>query len=292
MTPTPTPFARLTPDLAAQVRAGSEAATHEDGVSPLSEAFLLALDKPGDHLLVLDGERVVGAATTAEDGSAEAFVVPGHRRAGIGRSLLTTLLERRPEARLWAHGDLPAARALAAGLGLGVVRELLVLSRPVQAGDADEVGLPEGYRARPFEPGHDDDALLAVNAAAFADHPEQGSLDPEGLAERAAQPWFDPAGLILLEDGDPDRLAGFHWTKIDPPGGPVGEVYVVGVHPQLHGRGLAGPLTRLGLAHLARSGVEEVELYVEGDNAPALATYRRAGFTRKAVHVMFARGSD
>ncbi len=65
-------------------------------------------------------------------------------------------------------------------------------------------------------------------------------------------------------------------------------MYVVGVHPRLHGRGLGGPLTRLGLAHLARAGVSEVELYVEGDNTPALATYRRAGFTRKDAHVMYA----
>lgn len=286
---TVTPFASLSPDHLGQVRSAASAATEVDGTQPLSEAFVLGLDREGEHLVATDDDRVIGYAATTDDGSLEAFVAPAHRTKGVGTALLESALERKPGARPWAHGDLPASRALAAGLGLEVVRELLVLARPVQSGDEVDPVLPAGIRHRAFVPGVDDEALLAVNAAAFAHHPEQGSLDAQGLGERMALPWFDAEGLILLEDDDPSRLAGFHWTKIDPPGGPVGEVYVVGVHPQLHGRGLGGPLTRLGLAHLARRGVREVELYVEGDNDPALATYRRAGFERKALHVMYSR---
>lgn len=286
---TVTPFASLSPDHLGQVRSAASAATEVDGTQPLSEAFVLGLDREGEHLVATDDDRVIGYAATADDGSLEAFVAPAHRTKGVGTALLESALERTPGARPWAHGDLPASRALSVRLGLQVVRELLVLSRPVQSGDEVDPVLPAGIRHRAFVPGVDDEALLAVNAAAFAHHPEQGSLDAQGLGERMALPWFDAEGLILLEDDDPSRLAGFHWTKIDPPGGPVGEVYVVGVHPQLHGRGLGGPLTRLGLAHLARRGVREVELYVEGDNDPALATYRRAGFERKALHVMYSR---
>lgn len=283
-----TPLRMLSPAHLEQVRTAAGSASSVDGTDPLSEAFLLALPREGDHLLASDDRGLLGYAQVAADGSAEAFVDPAARGRGVGATLLGELLRRHPEARPWAHGDLPASRALAKRVGLEVVRELLVLSRPVVAGDETDPELPDGVTHRSFRPGDDDEALLAVNAAAFVNHPEQGSLDQAGLIERMAQPWFDAAGLILLEDGDPRRLAGFHWTKIDPPGGPVGEVYVVGVHPDLHGRGLGGPLTRLGLAHLARRGVQEVELYVEGDNDPALATYRRAGFGNKAVHVMYS----
>ncbi|QBF47246.1 mycothiol synthase [Janibacter limosus] len=284
-----TPFARLSADHVEQVRSAADAAASVDGVEPLSEAFVLALPREGEHLLALDGTSVIGYASTVADGSLEAFVAPDHRTKGVGAALLGTSLQRRPDARPWAHGDLPASRALGERLGLQVVRELLVLSRPVQPGDEQDPPLPDGFAHRTFRPGSDEQRLLAVNSAAFVDHPEQGSLDDAGLAERMDQPWFDPDGVILLERAaDDGPLVGFHWTKIDPPGGPVGEVYVVGVHPDLHGRGLAGPLTRLGLAHLARRGVTEVELYVEADNTPALATYGRAGFGRKAVHVMYA----
>ena len=58
---------------------------------------------------------------------------------------------------------------------------------------------------------------------------------------------------------------------------------MVGVDPAHQGRGLGGPVTRLGLAHLARLGLHEVELYVDGDNTAARRTYERLGFTDVAV---------
>ncbi len=58
---------------------------------------------------------------------------------------------------------------------------------------------------------------------------------------------------------------------------------MVGVDPDHQGRGLGGPLTALGLAHLARQGLAEVELYVDGDNTAARRTYERLGFTDAAV---------
>lgn len=137
----------------------------------------------------------------------------------------------------------------------------------------------------------DVEALQRVNAAAFAHHREQGRLTVADLRERMAQPWFDPTGLFWLrrEDEPPGAdPAAFHWTKIEP-GSTTGEVYVVGIHPDAQGRGLAGPLTRLGLQQLAAQGCTAVDLYVDGDNAPALATYRRQGFEVVESHVVFVR---
>lgn len=280
-----------------------------DGVSPLSEASRIALARTGGartHLLVAaplgPTTGVVGYAQLAGDGSAELVVDPAHRRRGIGTALLRALLdaghaEHAETVRVWAHGNLRSARALAAGAGLSPVRELHLMARPL--GDEDRVPppLPQGFSVRTFRPGADEQAWVELNGAAFADHPEQGSLTVTDLRERIAQPWFDPEGFFLLEDeqagpADPP-MAGFHWTKVeraqDTP--PFGEVYVVGVHPAYQGRGLAGPLTGLGLAHLAGLGLPEVRLYVDGDNTAALATYRRAGFTDLSVDVMYAARS-
>ena len=54
MTVTITPFDVLEPSMLEQVRtaAAAAAAAEVDGVEPLSEAFLLALPRAGDHLLV------------------------------------------------------------------------------------------------------------------------------------------------------------------------------------------------------------------------------------------------
>jgi mycothiol synthase len=84
------------------------------------------------------------------------------------------------------------------------------------------------------------------------------------------------------------EVVAFHWTKVD---GRTGEVYVVGVDPAHQGRGLGGPVTRLGLAHLARLGLGEVELYVDGDNTAARRTYERLGFTDAAVDGQYTRAA-
>ena len=124
--------------------------------------------------------------------------------------------------RIWAHGDLPAAAALAAAAGFTRVRSLLQMRRSL-AEPLPEPRLPDGITLRNFVPGRDEDEWLAVNAAAFADHPEQGGWTRDELEHREAQPWFDPAGFFLAVRAG--RVAGFHWTKIHAPagaGGPAG----------------------------------------------------------------------
>jgi mycothiol synthase len=113
-------------------------------------------------------------------------------------------------------------------------------------------------------------------------------MDAANLAERMAEPWFDPEGLLVAEDRDGTML-GFHWTKQHSPD--LGEVYVVAIAPEAQGRGLGRVLTLAGLHHLAGRGVAEVLLYVESDNDPAVALYSRLGFGHAAhdTHVMYRR---
>lgn len=273
-------------------------AADADGVDAISEAFRLALRSPRaevTHLVAYAGESpsedLLGYAAVDSGGSAELVVAPDSRRQGVGRELLRAVLDDGATG-VWAHGDLPAARALAAAEGLVSTRKLHVMERAVAPGDDVDPALPEGFSVRTFEPGRDEAAWLEVNGLAFASHPEQGSITLEDLQDRMAQDWFDPAGFFLVEDTnqtddrDQHPLAAFHWTKREP-GSAAGEVYVVGVHPAYQGRGLAGPLTGLGTAHLARQGVETIDLYVDGDNTRALATYRRACFEDAAIHVVY-----
>ena len=119
----------------------------------------------------------------------------------------------------------------------------------------------------------DRDEVLRVNAAAFAHHPEQGSMDADDLAARMAEEWFDPAGLLVADAGA--GLRGFHWTKQHS--AELGEVYVVAIDPAAQGQGLGRVLTLAGLHHLHGLGVGEVLLYVESDNAPAVRVYERPG---------------
>ena len=296
----PSPAIRVTDTLddtqRQQVRDLHARATAEDGVSALSEQSVLHLASgPGRvrHLLAYAAEQLTGYAQLEgvedADASGELVVDPGARLHGVGTALARAALEHAPQARIWSHGQLPDAGALAERLGLTAVRELHKMSRPLGADDLDPAAsaLPEGFSARAFEPGRDEQAWLSTNAAAFAHHPEQGRITLDDLRERMALPWFDAAGFILVvADDKPDEVAAFHWTKVEDA---VGEVYVVGVHPAYQGRGLGRPVTALGLAHLASLGLAEVELYVDGDNQAAIRTYTGLGFASIMVDVMYSR---
>lgn len=279
-------------------------AAQADGVDPLNEESLLALrhrtagrthvlatagdvDQGADGASDAGSQALVGYGTLA-NGSAEVVIDPDARQAGVGGRLLDALREVDPDLMLWAHGDLDGGRRLAASRGMVPRRPLWRMERPV-AGEFSElpsVTLPEGISVRAFVPGEDDEAWLELNARAFADHAEQGRMTAADLTARTQEEWFDPTGFLLLVDDSRDgELVGFHWTKIDDL--PVGEVYVVGVDPERQGEGLGRVATLVGLHHLAGRGVETVELYVDGDNRAAVATYGRLGFERAAVDVQY-----
>jgi mycothiol synthase len=284
----------LRDDEVAEALAVADAAERADGVGPLSEHAVLALRGGRPGLAISDGGTIVAyahfdpahvdPAGEDEPAAGELVVHPDHRRRGHGRALLRAL---RDEAggplRVWAHGDLPAAAALAESEGMARVRALFQMRRPA-SDPLPETRVADGVTLRTFEPGRDERAWLDVNARAFADHPEQGAWTMDDVREREAEDWFDPAGLFLAErDG---RLVGFHWTKVHP--GEIGEVYVVGVDPDAQGLGLGRTLTLRGLHHLRDTGMKQIMLYVDESNVAAVRLYESLGFTRHAVDVMYA----
>jgi mycothiol synthase len=283
----------LPSEVADEVEELAAAATSYDGVAPLNEQTMLRLRSasPGDqHVVVRDaGGRLAGYAYRAADGSAELVVAPASRRQGTGTTLARALVTAGDPGRLsvWAHGRTDGAAAFAARTGFEPVRELFKLRRDARiAPPLPRPVPPEGITVRTFRPGRDEDAWVALNARAFADHPEQGALVRSDLDERMAQPWFDPHGFFLAQERD-GALAGFHWTKVHAGPAPVGEVYVVGVDPSYQGTGLGRALTVLGVRHLHDRGLNVVELYVDGTNTPARKLYAALGFTEAAVDVQY-----
>lgn len=265
----------------------AERATAADGVAPFNEASLIALRNRDRARIIVhqsdpDG-RIVAAAYAVGEAPVEIVVDPDRRRTGLGRRLLDELVAD-GEQHFWAHGDLPAAQALAAATGLAVERTLLVL-RLTFDGAPEPERVPDGIVLRTYTAA-DADQVVAVNARAFAHHPEQGAMDRADLDRRMSSDWFDPAGLFIAEREG--RVIGFHWTKVEAG---VGEVYVVGIDPEAQGGGLGTALTARGLRHLHDAGLPVVDLYVEGDNAPALKVYRNLGFEDWKKDTLYARES-
>lgn len=287
----------LDPDQVDLVLGLVERVRARDGVAPLNEAALLAItssapDRAYAHLLAVDEPGTLVGYLFADlhgehRAQLELGVDPDHRRQGIATLLLESFLVPRPddaEVSAWAHGDLPGASTLASEHGLEPVRTLLELALDVD-GPLPSPSPPDGVTIRTFVPGQDDAAWLAVNAKAFASHPEQGTTTQHDLDQRIGSSWFDPAGFFLAEqDGE---LVGFHWTKVQDG---EGEVYVVGVAPTAQGLGLGSLLTGTGLHYLSARGLRRITLYVEADNAPALAVYQRLGFVEEARDVLYRLG--
>jgi mycothiol synthase len=283
---------------AADVLALLADAARADGAQAVSEQGRLAI-KGGrrsgvSHLLAYDEDGVLVGYAQLEDTdpveapAAELVVDPERRGNGYGRALGDALLAASGRRlRVWAHGGKSAARHLAQVLGMALFRELRQLRRPL--GKLAELDIaapvyPEGVRVRTFVPGKDDAAWLAVNAAAFAHHPEQGSLTQRDLNDRMGEEWFDPKGFFLAEkDG---KLVGFHWTKVHRTE-QLGEVYVVGIAPDAQGGGLGKALTATGLRHLAAEGLPTASLYVDADNVAAVTVYERLGFTTYETDLMY-----
>lgn len=249
-----------------------ERAKDNDGQPPFADGTLVQL-RNGEKKL-LDQK---GAAAIFSPSEAEFVVDPAARGAGIGTGLLEQLLERcEPGLRIWAHGDHPAARALAASHGFTPIRRLLQLRMPVPK--AAETAFDR------FRPGTDEAAWVALNARAFAFHPEQGSVTIADLAELESESWFDADDFVVLREGD--SLLGYCWLKVDDG---IGEFYVVGVDPERQGEGLGRHLMDAGFGQLAARGIRTAALYVESDNVPAIALYRSLGFTEHSVDIQYAR---
>lgn len=291
-------------DLADKVRAGAEQARRADGIAPLSEQFLLGLSDARlehQHYLAKEGEQVVGIAAVAGQ-DVELFVHPSQRGHGLGQDLIEHVRAAQPHAHFWAHGNLPAARALAARNNLHLVRQLLVmevngqnLAKHAALDDAPFTHLSYTDSVQRWGKDWVEQEWVRANNEAFSWHPEQGGWDLERLHRGMEADWFDPADVQFMWDEEKTSpqgaptMVGFHWTKWHTEETPeFGEVYVIGLSEAYRGQKLGGPLLHDGLHRMVEKGAERVILYVEADNEPAVRAYERLGFEVIEDHSVYS----
>ena len=132
-----------------------------------------------------------------------------------------------------------------------------------------------------FQVGVDETNWLSVNNRAFSNHPEQGGWTIETLLSRLSESWFNASGFLLHFVDQPSRqLAGFCWTKLDKLSNPkLGEIYIIAVDPVHHNKGLGRSLTIAGLNYLTTAGATTGMLFVDKENASAIAMYSKIGFS-------------
>jgi mycothiol synthase len=120
---------------------------------------------------------------------------------------------------------------------------------------------------------------LELNNKIFVKHPDQGNWGMADLENRMAENWFDPEGFFIAMENK--KMVGFCWMKIHHDfvnQDPIGEIYVIGVDPEHKKTGLGKALAITGLNYLNCKSLKQAMLYVDADNAPALAMYQGLGF--------------
>ena len=283
-------------------------AAHDfDGTPSIAEHVLLHLrhggDKSDSHLVIEENKEVIAYAhldTTdlVAGPSVEAVVNPQHRGKGLGALILKEAIKIcGDKTRIWSHGDLPAAKAIAASLKLERLWSNLIMSKSL--GEIQPV--TSKYPIRTFIPGLDNQAFLALNNKVFVNYPDQGGWSEDDLKVRLNEDWFETEGFFVVEDEG--ELIGFCWTKIhgahthSHPGSDddhgheaLGEIYVLAVNPDYKGQGIGRDLSMTGLNYLKYQGLNNVMLYVGVENKPAFKLYKSLGFNEFGSDVMYRVG--
>ncbi len=276
---------RLHPDLRGDLRELLKSVGEQDGEAPLSEYKEMRIDGrldarervafADDGSLVGYGQAAWHRGSSTEPGhwAVEIVVDSTFRGTGVGRHLIESLRRESGGAEMTLWARLPYVVEAARSAGWYRFRELLEMRRSLPIACLDTA--MDGLTLTTFSMGVDEAAWLAANNAAFAGHPENGSLTRRDLEHRIAQKWFDAEGFFLAWDGD--QLAGSCWTKIHDDG--TGEIYLVGVVPGWEGRGLGRALVCHGLDYLGRiRHVGKAKLFAEADNERAVSLYAKLGF--------------
>jgi len=148
--------------------------------------------------------------------------------------------------------------------------------------DATMRRLDDNLVMRSFVIGRDEDAWLDINRRAFADHPSQGTWSRPHFDAKLAEQWVDVDGIRIAEsDG---QITGFCWTKMHALAKvATGEIFVIAVDPVIAGHGLGRQLFLDGAEYLSQQGAQRLILFVESNNAQALALYRSLGLATLSI---------
>jgi mycothiol synthase len=263
-----------------------------DGHAPLSEAKMNALHNPERWMMIADEDGVVAVGVVATHRQRDSSLHWTFETA-VDRSMRFPAFEDKvvsevlalvpPGAETSGWSRRPSLDASLERFGFSVVRSLSEMSVTLPVESSPTV-TEQDFVVRRF---NDDDVetLVSINAAAFGDHREAGSLDRGEVESLMAEPWFDPEGLLFHEAGG--VVAGFCWTKVHDNG--EGEIYRIGVDPQFHSAGIGRRIVLAGLEYLAtKRGCSTGFLWVDEANAPAMGLYDAIGLTTRSRNREFS----
>jgi ribosomal protein S18 acetylase RimI-like enzyme len=163
-----------------------------------------------------------------------------------------------------------------------LIREWWHMSLPALPEGVDLADqLAPGFLLRPARR-EDAEAIVELDAVAFV----IPSLTPAVAREQIERAPM----LRVLEDTARGRAIGYLQLGIHPAA--TGYVSELAVHPDHQRRGLGEAMLRWALAWFRSQGLTSAALQVNTDNAPAIALYRKLGFTAGEIGLDYRRPID
>lgn len=263
-----------------------------DGVEALSDAKRVEVANTRRVAVIEDAGAVVALAVVARhqhaDGShhwaVETVVDPGLRFAEFEDRVLVSALQLAPRTEsvtVWSHRRSLNDALVRAGYSADRTLAFLTIPLPLPGHQASDDS--RAFRTSDIE------AVVSINAAAFASHREALSLDAKELDRLMSQDGFSFDGLRIIETEA--QVAGFCLTRIHATGD--GEIYRIAVHPQFQGRGIGRQLLAVGFRYLAAvPTVRRGTLWMDTSDSVAMRMYTGIGMTQERVNTEFQRSSQ
>lgn len=256
----------------------------------MSEAAFQTLERERPELVIVDGDAVLVGWPRRQrldleyafrDRDAFARQFP----AMFGRLLPALRMEEAPlgiRIRLTNRSDRPYVEPLLFAQAFELSREwmeMTLVELPDESGAPGDDVAP-GFRLRPAT-ADDAEAIVRLEEACFP--------NPQLTLEGAREAVRGALLFRLLEEARTGTLAA---SLLLERRGSLGYVSTIAVHPDYQRRGLGEALMRWALAWFRSQGLRSAALTVTVGNGPAIALYRKLGFTVTEMGLDYRRPID
>jgi GNAT superfamily N-acetyltransferase len=252
----------------------------------------------GNSWLIHLGEEPVAAAVVyprslfpdRPPGNFDMYVIPAHRRHGLGSRLLAHL-EQAAVGRghrvleTTIAGEDEGSSGFLSRHGFAVVGQSMRLSR-YGLDDLPPLSLPPGYSIGSLaETGEALDLYREMTNRLGSYDANYSLVTPEEMERVVSGEGWEPGGVFFLVDPG-GRIVGV--IRASGAGTGRGELHEIRLEPSLRGMGLGRALLAVALQYLAEAGVRLVELSTASDQVAAHRLALSAGFavTRHWLHFM------
>ncbi len=220
---------------------------------------------------------------------AEVYVLPGHRRLGIGNALMrwtweVALAHGRTVVGQTISADQADARQMFEANGYETLYTSWIMALP-EGAELVASPLPAGTTIRPYVPGREEHAAYEVIDTAFSEWPSREASTYEDWAPTVIdRPGFEPWNLLVAVEDDTQVVGACHVSQLED----TGWIDQIAVRRDRRGLGIGRALLVTAFTETRARGATRAELSTDSRTG-ALTLYQHVGMRIKQSFVHWAK---